>query len=497
MTRFSRQQSYVSLTALEMILLTGVLSFLDIAQGNPAIELNPNLFIVTRLGMTWKEFCSKLEHSLKQRVGWSLYDKNGTGVSPDRIIFMNVKTNCDDPSKKNEQTEVWFYVSKSGSKELDEWLTLKAYRVLQMLLENGNAKQLGPEFEGKVIHVDLAGESSSKHKSLFDSGKLSTLAIILIAIAGAVGLVLLIVTCRCVYCHGAKRRKKAKGEDSQALHVVHVATNSFTDGITEKRQEEEKKENSLDHTCTGDESKTNSENKKAENDNLGDNVQENERVISYENHAGHVPEKDDGEQNSNNEQACVVAPTIVTSPAPAEYENMDAIMNVNTVGRFPDTASSGSGGSRRGSGQGRGSKPPSPAALQRINADPGRRRSSAHSVIDDEDVPLTHKTGTVGIVALALRNKNERKKEAEFKNLSKDVPEEEVKYPENTQNKNRSPDVLPAPKTRVKLSSDPDYINANWIRDHKGQRRYIATQHPLQETAEDFWRMVWESRVLV
>ena len=80
-------------------------------------------------------------------------------------------------------------------------------------------------------------------------------------------------------------------------------------------------------------------------------MQENERVISYENqaYAGQVPEKDDGEQNSNNEQACVVAPTIVTSPAPAEYENMDTIMNVNTVGQFPDTASSGSGGSRRGS----------------------------------------------------------------------------------------------------------------------------------------------------
>ena len=46
---------------------------------------------------------------------------------------------------------------------------------------------------------------------------------------------------------------------------MHVTTNSFTDGITKKRQEEEKKENSLDHTCTGDESKTNSENTKAEN----------------------------------------------------------------------------------------------------------------------------------------------------------------------------------------------------------------------------------------
>ena len=34
---------------------------------------------------------------------------------------------------------------------------------------------------------------------------------------------------------------------------------------------------------------------------------------------------------------------------------------------------------------------------------------------DDEEIPLTHKTGTVGIVALAIRNKNGQKKETEFK----------------------------------------------------------------------------------
>lgn len=69
-------------------------------------------------------------------------------------------------------------------------------------------------------------------------------------------------------------------------------------------------------------------------------------------------------------------------------------------------------------GQESGSKSPSPASLKRIDADlrdRGRRRSSAYSVIDDEDVQLTHKTGTVGIVALALRNRNEKKKVAEFK----------------------------------------------------------------------------------
>ena len=66
-------------------------------------------------------------------------------------------------------------------------------------------------------------------------------------------------------------------------------------------------------------------------------------------------------------------------------------------------------------GQGDGSKQSSPAGLRHIDADRGRRRSSAYSIIDDEDIPLTHKTGTVGIVALALRNRNAKKKEAEFK----------------------------------------------------------------------------------
>lgn len=97
--------------------------------GNFVIEFNFNFFIEIRLGMKWKEFCLKLEYSLKQRVVWSLYDKNGIGVLLDRIIFMNVKMNCDDLSKKNEQIEVWFYVFKFGLKELDEWLMLKVYRV--------------------------------------------------------------------------------------------------------------------------------------------------------------------------------------------------------------------------------------------------------------------------------------------------------------------------------------------------------------------------------
>lgn len=31
------------------------------------------------------------------------------------------------------------------------------------------------------------------------------------------------------------------------------------------------------------------------------------------------------------------------------------------------------------------------------------------------------------------------------------------------------------------------------LQDHKGQRHYIATQHPLLETKNDFWQMVWDT----
>lgn len=127
-------------------------------SGTPPIEQKPNLYVKVKLGITWGEFCSKLEHSLKQKIAWNLYDKNGTRVSPDRIIFINVEKNCADPSKKDEHAEVWFYVSKSGSNTLHRCLTLRAYKLLKMFLENGNTKPLGTEFEGKVdsnIHCFL------------------------------------------------------------------------------------------------------------------------------------------------------------------------------------------------------------------------------------------------------------------------------------------------------------------------------------------------------
>ncbi|XP_068015532.1 tyrosine-protein phosphatase non-receptor type 22 isoform X1 [Melanerpes formicivorus] len=74
-------------------------------------------------------------------------------------------------------------------------------------------------------------------------------------------------------------------------------------------------------------------------------------------------------------------------------------------------------------------------------------------------------------------------------------------HPENIK-KNRYKDILPFDHSRVELSlitsdADSHYINANFIKGVYGPRAYIATQGPLPTTVTDFWRMIWEYKVLV
>ena len=68
--------------------------------------------------------------------------------------------------------------------------------------------------------------------------------------------------------------------------------------------------------------------------------------------------------------------------------------------------------------------------------------------------------------------------------------------PQN-QERNRYTDIIPYDHTRVTLAGDEDYINANYIQYvEQGIRMdYIATQGPLENTAGDFWQMIWEQGV--
>ncbi|KAI6219774.1 Protein-tyrosine phosphatase containing protein [Aphelenchoides fujianensis] len=70
--------------------------------------------------------------------------------------------------------------------------------------------------------------------------------------------------------------------------------------------------------------------------------------------------------------------------------------------------------------------------------------------------------------------------------------------PENLR-KNRYNDIRALDETRVKLEEigripGTDYVNGNYIKGYNGQKTFIATQGPLENTVTDFWRMVYEKQ---
>jgi len=91
--------------------------------------------------------------------------------------------------------------------------------------------------------------------------------------------------------------------------------------------------------------------------------------------------------------------------------------------------------------------------------------------------------------------------ELEFKKLSTLTAEPQQRFvsanlPVN-KFKNRLVNILPYESTRVCLQplrgeEGSDYINASYIDGYRYRNAYVATQGPLNETVEDFWRMLWE-----
>ncbi|XP_057710545.1 receptor-type tyrosine-protein phosphatase O isoform X2 [Corythoichthys intestinalis] len=86
----------------------------------------------------------------------------------------------------------------------------------------------------------------------------------------------------------------------------------------------------------------------------------------------------------------------------------------------------------------------------------------------------------------------------ELKSVGTDLSHDAADLPVNRP-KNRYTNILPYDFSRVRLISlhddeGADYINANYIPGYKHPKEYIATQGPLPETRDDFWKMVLQQK---
>ncbi|KAM4677071.1 receptor-type tyrosine-protein phosphatase O isoform 1-T1 [Discoglossus pictus] len=86
----------------------------------------------------------------------------------------------------------------------------------------------------------------------------------------------------------------------------------------------------------------------------------------------------------------------------------------------------------------------------------------------------------------------------ELKMIGLHVPHCAAELPVN-RCKNRYTNILPYDFSRVKLVSTDeedgaDYINANYIPGYSCIQEYIATQGPLPDTRNDFWKMVFQQK---
>ncbi|KAK9743602.1 Protein-tyrosine phosphatase [Popillia japonica] len=131
--------------------------------------------------------------------------------------------------------------------------------------------------------------------------------------------------------------------------------------------------------------------------------------------------------------------------------------------------------------------------------------SSASSGFSDDD--SLHGDGTAFTMQQLLDYVNDRGRaglEQEYAEIRARPPDGNFKAAKSKNNlpKNRYTDVLCYDHSRVMLAElngepDSDYIHANFVDGYKQKNAFINTQGPLQKTAGDFWKMVWEQHSLV
>ncbi|KAJ8310270.1 hypothetical protein KUTeg_012135 [Tegillarca granosa] len=101
-----------------------------------------------------------------------------------------------------------------------------------------------------------------------------------------------------------------------------------------------------------------------------------------------------------------------------------------------------------------------------------------------------------------MHKQNNKKFAKDFEDLIFLSPKDQCKTAKLHRNrrKNRNDSVLPFYRSRVKFTEDEqNYINASHVQNFRNKLNhdFIVTQHPLSNTFEDFWTMIWEQNVSV
>ncbi|XP_049535603.1 serine-rich adhesin for platelets isoform X1 [Anopheles darlingi] len=128
------------------------------------------------------------------------------------------------------------------------------------------------------------------------------------------------------------------------------------------------------------------------------------------------------------------------------------------------------------------------------------KRSYGNSAFEDPNF----KTNPLTVAELANIIQNKTAIYDEFKEIP-NVTARADEVPDGCEDKNRYANVVPLPETRVhlkRLNDDEktEYINANFVKGPKDSANYyIACQAPMENTINDFWRMIWEqnSKVII